>query len=157
MLRIKEARNGKGLFTTTKLNKNDFVFKVVGQKVHFEKLLEIEGDSLNNSFRYSLNYYLMPSKKDLAYFINHSCEPNVRIVRKNNELEFRALHDISASDEIVFDYSTILAKDDIWTMKCNCGASCCRKTIKRYDRLPKKVLSKYLDEKMIPGYILKLG
>lgn len=156
MLRIKEARNGKGVFAVKKLNKNDFVFKVVGQKVHFEKLLEIEGDSLNNSFRYSLNYYLMPSKKDLAYFINHSCEPNVRIVRKGSELEFSTLWDIQPGTEIVFDYSTILAKDDIWTMKCNCGKSSCRKIIKRYDKLPKKLLAQYLDEKMIPGYILKL-
>ena len=157
MLRIKEARNGKGIFTKTKLNKNDFVFNVVGQKVHFEKLLEIGGDSLNNSFRYSLNHYLMPSKKDLAYFINHSCDPNVKIGRKGKEIFFSVLRDIEKGEEIVFDYSIILAKDDTWTMKCNCGASCCRKTIKRYDRLPKKVLSKYLDEKMVPGYIIKLG
>lgn len=157
MLRIKEERNGKGLFTITKLNKNDFVFNVVGQKVHFEKLFEIEGDSLNNSFRYSLNYYLMPSRKDLAYFINHSCEPNVRIERKRKEIFFSALRDIEKGEEIVFDYSTILAKDDIWTMKCNCGTRSCRQLIKRYDKLPKKVLTMYLKEKLIPGYIHKLG
>lgn len=156
MIRIKKARNGKGLFTSTKLKKNDFVFKVTGQKIHFEKLLEIEGDNLNNSFRYSLNYYLMPSRKDLAYFINHSCEPNVKIVRKDNELEFKALKDIDVHDEIVFDYSTILARDDIWTMKCNCGSESCRRIIKNYTTLPKSTRTYYIEQKILPSYILRM-
>ncbi len=157
MLRIKKSRNGKGIFTTTSIAKNAYVFEVTGAKTHFEKLLEIGGDILNNSFRYSLNYYISPSAKDIAYYINHSCEPNVKLVRSKNSLKFVALRDIDKGEEIVFDYSTTLAKDDIWTMKCNCGTISCRKNIKRWDNLPKKVLTLYLKEKLIPGYIIKLG
>ena len=127
MLRIKEARNGKGLFTTTKLNKNDFVFKVVGQKVHFEKLLEIEGDSLNNSFRYSLNYYLMPSKKDLAYFINHSCEPNVWM---RDAFTLEAMRDILPGEELNADYVLWETDEDkVSKWECQCGSENCRHLI----------------------------
>ncbi len=51
MIAIKKARNGKGLFALKKFSSNDLVFSVVGQKIHFERLIEIGGDSLNNSFR----------------------------------------------------------------------------------------------------------
>lgn len=155
MLQIRDARNGKGIFTTSAIKKDTFVFQVKGAVNHFEKLLEIDGDILNNSFRYSPNYYLSPGVKDTAYYLNHSCEPNVRLVRKEKELWLVAIIDIKKNEEIVFDYSTMLAKDDIWTMKCNCGTSSCRKMIKRYDKLPKKVLEQYLKEKVIPNYILK--
>lgn len=155
MLKILDARNGKGVFTTSLIKKGSQVLVVKGVLNHFERLLEIDGDILNNSFRYSLNYYLSPGPKDKAYYVNHSCEPNVKVVKRKKELSLVATRDIAKGEEIVFDYSIIIAKDDIWVMKCNCGTSSCRKTIKRYDRMPKKVLNRYLKDKMIPSFIRK--
>lgn len=155
MLKVLDARNGMGVFTTSLIKKGSQVLVIKGTLNHFERLLEIDGDILNNSFRYSLNYYLSPGPKDTSYYVNHSCEPNTKVVKRKKEISLVAIRDIAKGEEIVFDYSTIIAKDDIWTMKCNCGTANCRKNIKQWDRLPKKVLEKYLKDKIIPNYICK--
>ena len=60
-------------------------------------------------------------------YLNHSCEPNAGIRKTNQQLFLFAAKPIAAEKEIVIDYSTILGDDDIWTMRCNCGRSACRR------------------------------
>lgn len=49
--------------------------------------------------------------------LNHSCDPNVRIV---GQITFRAMRDIDVGEELTFDYAT--GDDDDWEMECACGS-----------------------------------
>jgi hypothetical protein len=82
--------------------------------------------------------------------------PNARIAKKGNKLFLISVNNIERNSEIFFDYSTILAKDDIWTMKCKCKNNDCRKVIRNYTKLNKKLLNYYIKSKILPNYIARL-
>lgn len=152
---VKKSRNGFGLFANKRLKAGSTVSKIKGKVVHYKVLLKVGGTFQNNCFRYGPLTYLTPTG-DITEFINHSCEPNCRIEKRDRKLYVVAVREIKPKEELTFDYSTILGDDDTWTMKCNCGTKSCRKVIKRFTSLPKDILTRYKAEKIIPSYILKL-
>lgn len=150
---VRRARNGKGIFAKKKFKAGETIFHIKGKLFHYTILIERGGKFQDNTYRFAEETYLSP-QGELGEFVNHSCEPNSKVVKKNNKLFLVAFKDIPKGKEITFDYSTVLAADDIWTMKCNCGAKTCRGIVRKYTRLPKKLLKDYIAEEIIPRYIL---
>ena len=109
----------------------------------------------NNAYRFDKDMYISPEGTIGEYF-NHSCDPNVYIQKIKRTLSISALKEIRSSDEITFDYSTVIANDDIWKMKCNCGSKNCRKIIKSFSSLPTNIKKEYIKQKIVPAYILKI-
>ena len=106
--------------------------KIAGRVVHHRVLWERRGSTFAaNCFRYGPQTYLDPGDYPGRY-LNHSCEPNAAIRKVNNRIFLVAAEPIDPGDEIVFDYSTTIGDDDVWTMRCNCGESTCRGRIKRF-------------------------
>lgn len=80
---------------------------------------------------------------NIARFVNHSCDPNCHIwsvwwdcIDENfPKLAFFARRGIKANEEITFDYSGGISKNEstnkqkIAFMECRCGAKNCLKTI----------------------------
>jgi hypothetical protein len=86
--------------------------------------------------------------------INHSCSPNAGI-RGQNELV--AIRDISAGEEVTFDYSTTVSSDvapEDWNMACQCHSTNCRQTIGNVLTVPAEMLERYTRLKVLPQYIL---
>jgi SET domain len=106
-----------------------------------------------NCFRYDADRYLSPQDK-IGAFANHSCNPNVRVVKQSGQLFFQAIKSITACTEITHDYSTLLGADDSWIMPCNCGEVPCRKKIRSFHELPTAILKRYLAIQAIPDFIL---
>lgn len=155
-LEVREARNGKGVFATQDWKAGETVIEIVGKRYHYETLLKRRGTFMDNCFRISENYYISP-EGEWGEFLNHSCKPNSKLEKRGGKLFMVALGDIEKGDEMVFDYSTILGRDDIWTLKCNCGEKSCRGEVKNFTKLPKETLRKYIEQKILPGYIIDLG
>jgi hypothetical protein len=65
-------------------------------------------------------------------FLNHSCEPNTRIVRQN----VVALRAIQPGEEFTFDYNTTEATMT-WPFACHCGSANCHGTIRGFMHLPR--------------------
>jgi hypothetical protein len=61
-------------------------------------------------------------------YLNHSCAPNAEIRFLRPKIHLVALRNISAGEEITFDYATLY--DAPWSMKCQCGEAACRGTIR---------------------------
>lgn len=153
-LTIKKTRNRYGLFTESPIKAGTIIEEIKGKVYDYRLLLKVGGNFLNNCIRFGELTYISPQGYNLE-FVNHSCKPNCRIDKKGGKLYLIAIKDIPKNSELFFDYSTVTADDDIWTMKCNCGLKSCRKIIKKYTKLPKNILNKYLEQKIIPNYILK--
>src|SRR6185503_2336041 len=137
-LEIKNAKNGKGIFANRTFKKGQTLFEVRGQRRHFAYVNLRPGTFQDNTFRFSHDYYLSPAGQ-LGDFLNHSCEPNAGIVKQNNKLYVIAIENIVKGNEIAIDYSTILGRDDSWTMSCKCGSPRCRRIIKSFSSLPKSL------------------
>lgn len=155
-LAVKKSTNGKGIFTTRIFKKGKNIFHIQGKLFHHTKTYTWEGPLQDNTFRYSENYYLSPQGY-IGDYLNHACEPNAAIAKRNRRLYVWALRNIGAGEEIFIDYSTITASDDIWTMQCNCGCSSCRGTIRNWRSLPKILVQRYKLTGALPTHIRKIG
>lgn len=152
---VKDARNGKGAFARKKILPEKMILEIKGVFLTCNEDDDIDEETRNNTFRYDDDLYISPGK-DIANFINHSCEPNAKVVKKNKKLFIYSILPILKDEEVLFDYSTILARDDVWEMECNCGSQKCRKVVKQFKKLPLKLKEKYIKEEIVPDFILKI-
>jgi hypothetical protein len=150
---IKESRNGRGIFTQKLFNPEDILFEVKGVLTTCYEDDDLDEETRSNMYPYDKVYYLSP-KGRIGDLLNHACLPNAKIVKKNTKVLVVAIVPITKDQEVFIDYSTILATDDIWTMKCNCGSPHCRGTVKKFKTLPKEIRQKYCSLGMVPEYIL---
>ncbi|MBP9748746.1 SET domain-containing protein-lysine N-methyltransferase [Patescibacteria group bacterium] len=149
------AVNRSGIFAGEHITKGAVVLRIQGTVLSLDAFFRIPQKARDNTYRLRTDAYLDP-KETLGKFINHSCEPNSKIVKKSGYLSLIALKRIPKGAEIFFDYSTVLAKDDFWVMHCRCGTKSCRGVIKNYTSLPPKVLKRYIKEDILPLYIQKI-
>ncbi len=134
---VKIARNGKGIFTRKTFPVNERVFEIKGNRVTRYEDEVIDEIICVNAIRFSMQYYLSP-EGEVANYLNHSCEPNTKIMKKK-KLYLVAISNIAKDIELVFDYSTITAQDDNWTTDCNCGIYDCRRVVQKFSKLPVKL------------------
>lgn len=155
-LLVKKSRNGLGVFTKKDFKKDKKVFEIKGRLITCDVLDEdVDEETRSNAYRFDKDFYISPKGK-MGDFLNHSCKPNVKIMKEKGKLFVITINDIASGSELDFDYSTIVASDDIWEMKCNCGEKDCRRVIKRFKSLPKKLKEFYISEKIVPKYILNI-
>ncbi len=151
-LTVAASRNGRGIFTTRSFAAGETVFEVTGRLITCDEDEDVDEETRSNTYRYDENLYLSP-KGRIGDFLNHSCNPNARVVKEGKNLFIEAIRTIAQGKEVLIDYSTITASDDIWKMKCNCGSAKCRKNIGRFVSLPKEIKKKYIEKEIVPEYI----
>jgi len=152
---IKKSRNGRGLFAKINIMKGSVVSMIEGELITCYEDDDLDEQTRSNTIRFNKDRFLNPKGK-IGELINHSCVPNTRIVKSSNRLFIRAIENIPKGNEVFFDYSTVLANDDIWQMKCNCGEKNCRKIIKMFKTLPSQVKQYYIKHNIVPKYILHI-
>ena len=78
----------------------------------------------------------------MAMFVNHSCAPNCETEESGGRIFIKAIRDIAAGEELVYEYNLHDSNDD--HADCHCGAPQCRGTmfsdqeLKRRARLAKR-------------------
>ncbi|MEK6844807.1 MAG: SET domain-containing protein-lysine N-methyltransferase [Nanoarchaeota archaeon] len=137
---VSKSFDGKGLFAKESIKKDEFLFIVKGKIRKEDKYYE--GNYFLEGPRWlavGKHKWIIPLRKNPWWFINHSCSPNAGLVGKNKVV---AMKNINKNEEITLDYS-ITEDDPNWEMKCKCDDKKCRKIIKSYRFLPKKLKEKY--------------
>jgi hypothetical protein len=100
------------------------------------------------TFQVDYDRYVLPRRSSRARYINHSCEPNCMISGRS----IVSSSSISKGEELTFDYST----DVDWPgfkMTCMCGCPKCRKVVRAYRFLPKRLKLRY--GRSVADYILR--
>lgn len=133
-----------------------FIDRYLGEVItKYDADLREAADSRNTSYLFSLDFNLasLVNEDDLyvvdgqrfgspTRFMNHSCNPNCKIVPVSSDthgdprlydLAFFALRDIPAGTELTFDYNPTWSSekddndnDDPVAVKCRCGEEQCR-------------------------------
>ena len=152
---VRETRNGNGIIALRDFNAGEDIYEVTGVYISGDAEDDIDVTTRNNTFRFDKDRYISP-RGEIGDMQNHSCEPNARVEKRDERLYVVAAAPIVAGDEVLIDYSTILASDDIWEMECACGSRMCRGIIRRFETLPKKLRIQYVRERHVPDYILKI-
>lgn len=149
---LKKSRHCIGVYANKDFNKGEFIMEFRG------RIYKIKDDprgwnSKNNHYlQIGKDICLGPTKTHDNY-INHSCNPNSG-VKISDKVLLLAIKDIKKGEEITFDYSTTMEEDN-WEMDCSCGNKICRKIIKDFKYLPKKIKQKYIKLGIVPKYILE--
>lgn len=143
---IKETPEcGKGIFSRKARRKNEILFSFGSQVVPWTK-------ANHRSIQLGKNRWLNPSKQELGYYVNHSCNPNAQFKAPHH---VAALQDIKPNQEITLDYST-LVNIPRWGMECSCGAKNCRKMIKSYSKLPRKLQKEYKEIVSFTNWLVQI-
>jgi len=150
---VKKTKTGKGVFTDKAFKKGEVIGKSKGKLYTREQLLKKDSWALDHSLQIGENLYMGPAN-DVEDFVNHSCNPNSGHKIRGKSAKLVAIKDIKKGDEITFDYSTTMYNSGE-EMKCYCGNKKCRKLIKDFNHLPKKIRKKYIDMGIVPKYIIK--
>lgn len=123
---------GMGLFSTRDILRGTVLW-VVDVRTETELLTKKQIDELDEDVRNRWKKYAMQVDEDLwslsadmSIYINHSCFPNCYFINPSVCVAFR---DISAGEELTYDYGgsdSVLLDDE---QACMCGSAACRKRI----------------------------
>lgn len=133
-LEVRESRNGRGAFASAPIGRGSTVWD-------WSDVRRFTSDQLPNPYvrdaylQVAENLYIGPDDpgdwpSDAGDFANHSCDPNCAVEVSPPLILLVALRDIGAGEEVTYDYAATM-HGDAWEMKCNCGASGCRGTIRK--------------------------
>lgn len=154
-LTAKPVRNGLGIVATKAFAQGTLICEIKGRIIAPQtvwRYWETDPRRAENCFRCSAERYLDPDG-EIGQYANHSCNPNAGIVKQGRRLLLKAIAPIARGDEVTHDYATLLGADDIWSMRCNCGAAQCRRTVRNFTRLPAAVRAKYRQLGCVPEFI----
>ncbi len=151
---VKKSKTGLGVFTNKGFKAGTRVFLVRGEFMTCNEEEDVDERTRSNTIRYDTELYISPTGFTADY-LNHSCEPNTKIQKVRKKLFVVAISNIMKGEEVVMDYSTIIASDDTWTMDCRCGKGSCRRQIGQFKKLPKKLKDRYILMGIVPKYILE--
>ena len=114
----------------------EYCGEVIDKAECFRRVMhqEAQGDMMFYAIALDANHYIDASfAGNLGRYVNHSCEPNMRVEKWNvlgeTRVGFFATQDISKGTELTINYqfSTIAGTGLLTAMqKCSCGSSQCR-------------------------------
>jgi len=151
-LKVQDCKTGKGLFSTVRIPADSSILEITGPVI-LDK--DIDPKNIDNYLQVGPNTFIGPSG-DIDDFINHHCNPNCKLHVVGNRAILFSLYVIPAGAELNIDYSTTSTDTtDEWTMECKCGYNQCRKIISGHHYLPDDLKEKYINNNMLPLYILR--
>jgi hypothetical protein len=138
---MREQGKGWGLVTVNGVKKGDLVQEYVGEVIDEEEM-ETRLQQWARDHPNDPNFYVMKLdtgwyidarlEANLSRFINHSCDPNCRLVPINVGGYMRvgifSLKDIEPGQFLSYDYQFDTKHGDFF--RCRCGAASCRGTMK---------------------------
>lgn len=134
-------RLGMAVFAKQNILKDEFICGFYGMVYVSDGGESLPEEVLNHAIQFDINKFRDSAKDSITRYANHSCEPNCGI---NGLFDLVAMRDISAGEELVWDYS--MSENIDWTVpggKCLCQSKSCRGTIPPYRDLPKEIKAKY--------------
>lgn len=149
---VRTSHGGYGVFALEPVSLGTRILEFVGPRVgrrEVERALAAgEGDGF---LQIDVDeFYALSGGAD--DFVNHSCAPNTHIECEAGLVYLVASCDITAQDELYFDYGlTQIAFP--FRFNCLCGAHSCRGPIGNYDEVPLGLLNAYRAKGMVPPHV----
>ncbi|MEA4910762.1 hypothetical protein SDC9_07743 [bioreactor metagenome] len=119
-VKVKKGLAELGLFADEDIKKSQLIIEYIGKTLSDK---EIKKDP-DNKYIFSVEKDFNidgSSKKNIARYANHSCDPNAESEIKNKRVFLRAIKNISKGEEITFDYGEEYVKEFLLN-KCKCGS-----------------------------------
>lgn len=124
--RLGRSLTGLGLFATRPIKKRKRIAEYKGPRLNVEDALKAENSGNRYLFEVNSKWTIDgKSRKNLARYFNHSCNPNVDSTIRGGRVFIYTLRNIKEGEELVYHYGNDYLKNVIG--KENCLCSRCRK------------------------------
>ena len=137
--RLEKQRSGTqgwGIVARADIRKDERLAIFGGKIMLIDEMYQLPGDMQRYTMQIEERFVLGPADtipEDTDFF-NHSCDPNSGF---KGQVFLVAMRDISAGEEITFDYAMTVSEsvgsDMVFTLDCACGSPLCRKMITEQD------------------------
>jgi len=127
--------NGKGLFTSQKIEQNEIIIEIIGDVV------EDDLTNVHNPYALQIDFrkYIIP--KNITRYINHSCDPNCKIEILNDKIVLKSIKKINEFEELTYNYNTTEYDLGVDSFRCGCKSKDCIGIVKgfKYLSLERKI------------------
>lgn len=140
-LRVGRSKTGLGLFAVKPIKKRTIFLEYKGPRLNAKQAEAMEAKGSRYLYEISTNYTIDGSaRKNIGRYANHSCVPNTESdvlygkrakYRPGGIVVLRAIKNINAGDEILYDYGTDYWKAYIGPEICACPRCVKRRAKKR--------------------------
>tara|TARA_B100000446_G_C10437345_1_gene300485 strand:- start:79 stop:513 length:435 start_codon:yes stop_codon:yes gene_type:complete len=124
----KSKISGKGVFSKHEIKANTEIQSLTRPLVRLSEIPKKGESGYGHSIQLQKNWWLLMDNTQF-YYINHHCNPNVKIDLQVTSSKIKSIRDISSNEELTLDYSKIIYEDDEFVINCNCGYENCQKII----------------------------
>ena len=123
--RVARSHTGLGLFAVEPIKKRALIVEYSGRRIATPKAQEIERRRGNKyMFEIDAKWTIDGSaRRNLARYVNHSCEPNAEAELVRGRMMYRAIKTIAPGEEITSDYGEEYY--DLYLAKGGCRCACC--------------------------------
>jgi hypothetical protein len=127
-LEVRETQHmGRGVFAVHFIAAGTRILTLEGQRF---RSADIPPEAF--AMQVDEDVWLCSAGESLDDCVNHGCDPNMGFAE--NDPVLYALRDISAGEELTWDYSTSIAEKG-WSLNCRCGSRRCRGVILPFGEL----------------------
>lgn len=140
--------SGKGVYALSPISRGTEILQFKGE---IKKRSELS--DFTHYIEVGNSLFLGPSGLADDY-VNHCCEPNCRVARRDGEFYLESIRNIEAEEELSFDYSSVMVEDPT-DFHCNCGATKCRGRISSVSSLTKEQQDSMKALGLIPPFVLE--
>ncbi len=123
--RVGRSNTGLGLFATETIPKHELIVEYTGRLISNAKARELESTRANR-YLFELNSRWTidgSSRRNLARYCNHSCEPNAEAETVRGRMMYRAIKRIPAGTQITIDYGE--EYEELFFAKTGCKCASC--------------------------------
>ena len=120
--------HGCGCYTTTPIREGAHVVEYTGSRLTKEEADELYSERQETYLFCIGEGETVIDGDGVAAFINHSCDPNCETDEIDDRIWIIAARDISAGEELTYDYNLYDGDDDD-EAPCHCKATTCRGTM----------------------------
>lgn len=135
----RSAVHGKGVFALQALQAGTAILEYRGEIISWEQAQARhphDPEQPNHTFYFHIDDSRVIDGGvggNASRWINHSCAPNCEAEERDGRIFIRALRDIAAGEELLFDYGLVIDARHTPRLKaeyaCHCGAANCRGTL----------------------------
>ena len=106
LYRVGRAQTGLGLFAAQDIPERKLIIEYIGRRITTSRAQEIDRARANKYLFEIDNRWTIDgsTRKNLARYVNHSCDPNAEAESNRGRLMYRAIKPIAAGCEITLDY-----------------------------------------------------
>ena len=142
------AIHGKGAVATRPIQAGTEIGEYTGERMTFEesrRRFDAGGPDSDTTYQYVVDDTWIIDGRiggNDTRFINRSCSPNCKSVRRDGRIFFEALRDIAEGEELLLNYKLAgrspASEEEKALHVCCCGAPDCRGTLIRDGTLPER-------------------